>query len=264
MEPYPLLSLVIPAFNEEQCLSEVVGHLHNLLTERLEGTFEIILVNDGSRDQTLARMESLVMNLPSVCLLSYEHNQGKGYALTQGLKMARGDLMAFVDADGEIAPEQLFLLLEKQSHTRAGAVVGIKRVKGPRVWSRYLASGVARGLARSLFKIPLSDTQTGLKLFSRSEVQPLLDHCRERGFLFDLELLYLARRRRIRLLEVPVEVHILRANRLKLWTVFRSGAELLRLRWRLWFNEAPHNEGEGRLNSALPSRCTLEVSSRDD
>ena len=130
------LSVIIPAFNEAETLATTVAKLHALFSSY--ASYELVIVNDGSADATLEAAAGLVASCPNCRLVSYDTNRGKGYALRRGFAAAEGELVAFLDADGEIDPAELVTLLKYQTQTGASAVVGQKVVVGPRPWYREL------------------------------------------------------------------------------------------------------------------------------
>jgi glycosyltransferase involved in cell wall biosynthesis len=134
--------------------------------------------------------------------------------MRRGFERARGEFVAFLDADGEIRPGALLALVPHLEERRADVVVGRKVMAGPRPWHRRVMRWGVRWIGRMAFGLPVTDPQTGIKVIARRAVGPFLTTCRERGYLFDLELLAVARRGGARLREVDVEVRTVRANRI--------------------------------------------------
>ena len=227
------LSVVVPAYNEETTLQETVSRIDELLRLQNFSAYEIIIVNDGSGDATLEIAEALTASLASCRLISYPDNRGKGYALRQGFLAACGRLVAFIDADGEIDPQQLLFLLSRQQTTSASVTVGQKVVLGSRPWYRKIMTWSFGLLGKMLFGLPTADSQTGVKVLIREDVEPLVALCKESGYLFDLELLILTYYRGMSINAVPVEVRILRPSRITVLSGFASleSAAKLYLRW---------------------------------
>ncbi|HET7567390.1 MAG TPA: glycosyltransferase [Gaiellaceae bacterium] len=201
-----LISVVMPAFDEapllEASLEETVESL------RLLGcAFEVVVVDDGSSDDTLAAARHAAARLPEVRVIGNGAHRGKGHALRTGVAAARGGLVLFLDADLEVHPRQLALLYGALVEREADVVIGSKlhpdaETEYP-LRRRVLSHGYHR-LVHVLFRLPVHDTQTGLKLFRKGvldEVAPLLV---ERRFAFDLELLVAAQRLGHRIVEAPV------------------------------------------------------------
>jgi dolichol-phosphate mannosyltransferase len=203
-----LISVVIPAFNEARivtrCLTETVAAL-----ESIGGTFEVILVDDGSSDGTADRAREAADVLPRVRVIGHEVNLGKGSALARGAMAALGSAVLFVDADLEVHPRQLTLLLAKMESTGADVVIGSKlhrdsKVDVPR--GRHLLSVGYYVLVRTFFRLPVHDTQTGLKLFRREPLLRVLPRLLVKRFAHDLEVLVNVHRLGYRIEEVPVVV----------------------------------------------------------
>jgi dolichol-phosphate mannosyltransferase len=227
------VSVVVPAYNEESTLQETVSRIDELLRLQNVSSYEIIIVNDGSVDATLEKAEALTASLASCYLISYPRNRGKGYALRQGFLAARGRLVAFIDADGEIDPQQLLFLLSRQQTTSASVTIGQKIVLGSRPWYRKIMTWSFGLVGKMLFGLPTTDSQTGLKVLVREDVEPLVKLCQESGYLFDLELLILTYYQGMSITTVPVEVRILRPSRITVASGFASlgSATKLYLRW---------------------------------
>ena len=239
------LSIIIPAFNEADTLAKTVADLRALFSQTLD--YEIIIVNDGSSDATLDEASAIAAAVGNCRLISYVTNQGKGYALRQGFAEARGQLVAFIDADGEINPKELFALLHYQRTAGVSVVVGKRVVLGSRPGYRQIMTRTVRFVGSAVFKLPVSDSQTGVKLFVKSDVEDLIPKCKESGYLFDLELLALAHYRGLQIHEIPVEVTILRTSRINLLTGFKSLSRMAKLvlsRSRLVSHASPlHTSG---------------------
>ncbi len=201
-----LVSVVMPAFDEasllEASLEETVSSLR-----QLGCSFEVVVVDDGSDDDTLAAARHAAVRLPEVRVITNGVHAGKGAALRRGVSETRGDLVLFVDADLEVHPRQLALLYGALVAADADIVIGSKlhpesQTEYP-LSRRVLSHGYHR-LVRLLFRLPVRDTQTGLKLFRRrvlDDVAPLLV---ERRYALDLELLVTAHRFGYRIVEAPV------------------------------------------------------------
>ena len=203
-----LISVVIPAFNEaslvRRCLRETVATL-----EALECRYEVILVDDGSDDQTLDVAREAADGMKGVRVIGHEVNVGKGSALMRGALSARGELVLFVDADLEVHPRQLEILYGALVREDADVVIGSKlhpdsRVEVPR-GRRLLTVGYYL-LVRALFRLPVHDTQTGLKLFRRQVLLRVMPLLLVKRFAADLEVLVNVHRLGYKIVEAPVVV----------------------------------------------------------
>lgn len=234
----PMLSIIVPVYREE---ARIVENIRKL-TEALLGTgesYQVLVVCDGDADtfdSALAAKDDLV------CVLGYSPNMGKGYALRYGFERARGNLVAFIDADLDLDPHGIAALLAVQKDQNADVVVGSKRhpaseVEYPRF--RRFQSWVYQGIVRALFDLNLTDTQTGLKLFRREVLDAVMPRMRVRRFAFDLELLVVARKLGFtRIVEAPVRLNYHFSSTTGLAAVFDVLADTLRILWRLRIRHA--------------------------
>lgn len=203
----PDLSVVIPAYNEERRILPTVGAIASYCCDHVPA-WELIVADDGSTDRTRALLERL--GFANLRILS-EPNQGKGAAVRRGVLAALGGRVLFTDADLSTPIQQLDRLLAAQRALGAPVVVGSRAVVGAAVHARSLPrrllSRGAAELSRRSLGLPHADTQCGFKLFTRDAAQLLFARQTLPGFAFDLEILYLAHRARLRVAEVAVEWH---------------------------------------------------------
>ncbi|MFD0567226.1 glycosyltransferase family 2 protein [Kitasatospora saccharophila] len=223
------ISVVVPYYNPGPA---VARHLSGLLRvlDRHGASYEVLAVDDGCTDGSRRRVARLGHR--RLRLLGHPANRGKGAALRTGFRQCRGRWIAFIDADGDLPAELLPGLLDAARRAGADAAVGVKHLQHGRV--RRLCSGAFRLLARVLFRLPVRDTQTGLKVFRREALAGVLPLCREDGFVFDLELLALLHRHgHRRFTELPVVVRPRTGSTVRPSTALRMLTEALRLGARL-------------------------------
>ena len=138
-----------------------------------------------------------------------ERNAGKGWALVRGAQLARGELVLFMDADLDVHPRQLAILHDALVSDGADVVIGSKLHRGSRIaypWRRRILSLGYYVLVRALFRLPVHDTQTGLKLYRREVLELVVPRLLVKRFAHDLEALVNAHRLGFRIVEVPVVV----------------------------------------------------------
>jgi dolichyl-phosphate beta-glucosyltransferase len=203
----PRLSVVIPAYNEEQRLPRTIEHIERYLDGR-GVNYELILVDDGSADGTRQVMDEAAARNPRVRLEALPSNRGKGRALAAGVAVARGDEVLVTDADLSTPIEELEKL-EAALKAGAGVAIGSRSVKGSRIEVQQPIYRVLMGKAFNLIvQIALLpgiwDTQCGFKLFRADVAQPVFAALTTDGFGYDPEVLFLAKRRGVRIAEVPV------------------------------------------------------------
>lgn len=169
------------------------------------GPHEVVVVDDGSTDGTAGILAELAIEEPGLRIVSHDHNRGKGQALISGWEASSGDRIVFLDADLDLPPEQIPDLLSYLE--KADVVVGTKRQAMSRrdyPLLRTLLSRVYSMFTSGLFRLPVRETQTGLKVFKRSVLDQVLPQMRIYGYAFDLELLIRADRLGASMVEVPV------------------------------------------------------------
>jgi glycosyltransferase involved in cell wall biosynthesis len=229
------LAVVVPAYMEAKQIEQSLCRLFDVL-DTIEMEARVLVVVDGSPDDTEMRAKSI--SDPRLEVLSYPSNRGKGFALKTGCMpvIAESDYVCFADADLDLNPSSipsLFAILELD---QADAVVGSKVhpnsvIEYPRI--RRIQSTVFRLISRLLFDLNVSDTQTGLKIFSSELLAKCIDDVESTGFAFDLELLAVARLRRFKVVEGPVELSFNFTSSTGLRAIFEVLIDIARIRRRL-------------------------------
>ncbi len=237
------LSLVVPAYNEEELIGGSLRTIHDYLSG-LSASFEILLVDDGSTDRTVER--ALALDLSRLRILRRPH-LGKGAALSAGFLASRGTYAAFLDADLEIQPHYLADLLQAVEGGYGAAIAS--KVAGTahrsRTPLRRLATWGYNALARALFRSPSSDHQAGLKLFRGDLIRGVVVDVHATSWIWDTEVLVELQRLGTGILEVPITItRTRRASKVSLFaTSFEMLAGLLALRvrkWRQWRDRSAH------------------------
>ena len=203
----PRLSVVVPCYNEEQRLPATIERIAGYLSRR-GVSYELILVDDGSIDGTREVMQQAAARNPAVRIESLPRNRGKGGALAAGVAIARGEQLLVTDADLSTPIEELEKL-ETALAAGAGVAIASRAIKGSRVEISQPIYRVAMGkifnLIVQLVLLPgIWDTQCGFKLFRAEIARPVFAALTTNGFGYDPEALYLAKRRGVRIVEVPV------------------------------------------------------------
>jgi len=215
------LSVVIPAFNEVNrlpaFLTSVLEHLCRVHGE----SFEVLVVDDGSRDGTAEMLKEFQCDWPQLRVIPHPVNRGKGAAVRTGMMAASGELVLFADADGAtpIGEERK---LREAIRDGADIAVGSRVVRAAgaersRHGLRSLASGVFGKLTRVALRIPVSDTQCGFKMFRRAAAKRIFRACDEPGYLFDVHVLLLARGLGYKLAEIGISWHDVPGSKICLW-----------------------------------------------
>lgn len=199
-----LLSIVIPAYNEESRIADTLRQLENYF-RRQSYSSEIIVVDDGSSDQTAAIVRE---QFPNVQLISYQPNRGKGYAVREGMQKASGDIRVFYDADAS-TPIAEVEKLWPEFEAGANIVIGSRSLPGSDVqvhqaWHRQRMGVVFNRLVQVITRLPFRDTQCGFKAFTASAAGIVFPRQTIDRYSFDVELLYIAKLHGLCIKEIPV------------------------------------------------------------
>ena len=219
------ISIVLPAYNEEDVIIESVSRLIRVMNS-FSDNYEIIIVNDGSTDNTEEKIKSLKNRYRQIRLIGYSKNRGKGYAIKTGFMHMKGNIAVMMDADLDIDPAQIRMYIKTFLHKRrydssiAGAI-GSKlhkrsNVKFP-LRRRVMSMGYYT-LLKLLFKLDTKDVNTGLKVFDGLLIKEISPKLVTRGYAYDIELLSLLYKKGFRVLSLPVNCEYtrdMRADRIK-------------------------------------------------
>lgn len=203
----PHLSVVVPAYNEEERLPRTLSRLHEYY-ESQAYPYDVIIVNDGSKDGTAKLVQEFVVGHPKFQLIDYSPNHGKGYAVRTGILAAKGDLVLFCDADLATPQEETEKLLP---HILDGADVAIgsrplreSNLEKHQPLYREMFGRLANKLIQLLAVSGIQDTQCGFKMFTARAAKEIFSRCKLDEFGFDFECLMVARDLDYRIDEVPI------------------------------------------------------------
>jgi dolichyl-phosphate beta-glucosyltransferase len=203
------LSIVIPAYNEENRLPATLARLDSYIAKAPWGEAEVLIVDDGSTDGTAALVEDFANISPAVRLVRNPGNRGKGYAVRNGMLAARGEWVLFSDADLSTPIEEVEKLIAKVREANAAGAIGSRALDRKLVTVHQSAFREYSGrffnlVMRLITGLPYADTQCGFKLFRRDVAHEVFSRVRIPGFGFDVEALFIAQLRRHTIVEVPV------------------------------------------------------------
>ena len=229
------LSVIIPAYNEARRLPPHVGSVLAYLREHYPA-FELIVVDDGSRDETAAAVGTALAGEPRARLLEYRPNRGKGYAIRTGVLASHGAVVLFLDADLSTPIEEIPTALERLE--QADIVIGSRDLPAsdiraqPPVYRR-LASEIFRWLRYLMVGLwRISDTQCGFKAYRGPVARQLFALAQVDRFMFDVEILYLAERAGLRIREMPVRWTASPGSTVRFWDgLVDMIRDLWRIRW---------------------------------
>lgn len=240
------LSVVLPAYNEEgrnlvKTLEKVEGFLSSQDYES-----EVIVVNDGSKDQTVKVVNDWINRQSKIKfkLVSYETNQGKGYAVKTGMLAAKGEWRLFMDADSStdiLEIEKLFDFQAQSSKLKTQSyqvIIGSRylrkdSIKEKQPLFRRLISRGGNLLVKILLGLKLTDTQCGFKLFSAKAVEEVFPLQTVNRWGFDMEILAIAKKKGYKIKEVPVDWYNAGDSRVSTKMTFATLKELWAIRKRM-------------------------------
>ena len=204
----PFLSVIVPAYNEERRIGPTLEKLVGYLTSR-PFEWEVLVVDNGSDDATATVVESWASEVPQVRLESLP-TAGKGLAVRHGMLRAEGKLRFMCDADMSMPVEHLDDFLDRMGEGY-DIVIGSRQTEGARRFDeplvRHLMGRVFNRIVRVVAVGGFEDTQCGFKMFRGQTADEVFPRQRATGFGFDVEVLFIARRRGASILEMPIDWH---------------------------------------------------------
>ncbi|MBX2905575.1 MAG: glycosyltransferase [Taibaiella sp.] len=265
--PDILLSLVIPCYNESMRVDLMMQGLAEF-EERWKGRYEVIIVDDGSKDDTVQKTEAALNGkyaflAPKVLVERMPTNGGKGSALKHGVAKANGDYILTLDADMSTRPAELILWEKREKSLFNGApaiYIGSRKHEDGKVEalkSRRFIGGIFNGVVQLFTTLQLKDTQCGFKLYSGDVAKFLFGQMQSTGWSHDVELLYQADLNGIAIVEMPVnwvnqpesKVNVVKDSAKMFFGVLAiSFRTWLRNSFVLLFKISPHMSPEQRAN----------------
>jgi len=253
------LSVVIPAYNEERRLPRTLEEIDKYLSKQ-NYNYEILIVNDGSKDRTIEVAKSLISKIKNLKVIGYDINQGKGYAVRFGMLEAKGEYRLFTDADNSTSIDQVekmwpyFPASVKDYGGSAEAplgageggkenydiIIGSRDVKGaildpPQPWIRNIILGEGFKLFRKIVigLWGIEDTQCGFKCFTKKAAENIFPKCKINRFAFDPEILVIGKKLGYKTKEIPVYWKNDPESKVKFKSMIKMGLDLLKIRWNL-------------------------------
>lgn len=204
----PKLSLVIPIYNAENFINQSMEYISQWI-KTLKYNVEVIIVNDGSSDNSKLLVENYIKNNNKINLISYKKNKGKGYAVKQGMIMAKGEFRIFTDADIPYGFEIIEKMLHYLDFKEFDVCIGNRRSIHSEYFTnvsftRKLSSILFTGFVSRFVVTGINDTQCGLKGFRSEIADYLFTKLAVNGFGFDIEILYLSYKNEFDIKRIPV------------------------------------------------------------
>jgi glycosyltransferase involved in cell wall biosynthesis len=202
--PCPDFSLVLACYNEESIIDDRIRRIFAIL-DSLRFSSEVIFVDDASEDRTRRCIDRILSENPHRDIRKIEHaqNTGRGGAVADGIRAARGRFVGFIDIDLEVGPNYILpcLLALDQGYDVATACRFYKLTVGS--MHRLIMSRVYSILVRRQTGVPLRDTETGFKFFRRDRISAVLEQVQDPGWFWDTEIMVRAYRAGLRIVELP-------------------------------------------------------------
>jgi len=236
------ISIVLPVYNEEGTVASTLSSINESM-ESIALEYEILVVNDGSRDRTLERIMKEKDANPRIKVISYEKNRGKGHAIRAGILHSKGDVILFLDGDSEIQLHKINrYLVQLKDHD---ILIGSKRhplstVEGA-PFSRKILSSAFHIMVRVGTGVKVKDTQSGIKAGKGGVLRLIFQVMRINRFAFDVEFLAIATLLNLAIAEFPIQVRYKNKSSLKVQDIAKMFVDLLvisyRCRIRRWYQK---------------------------
>jgi glycosyltransferase involved in cell wall biosynthesis len=229
-----MLSIVIPAHNEADRISPTLEAYARFFDGKtrageIDGV-EILISINASTDRTLEIVQAFAARYPQVTYIDLVEG-GKGYAILEGLRRCRGDVVGFVDADMSTSPEAFYHLYQHLGG--CDGIIGSRWLKGSkteRSFGKYVRSRAFNALVRALFLLPFADTQCGAKILRTAKIAPFLGDIGSLNWVFDVNLLYLCGTHGLTIREHPTEWTDKEGSKVGLRVPLLMAAGVIRLR----------------------------------
>ena len=205
-----LLSIIIPAYNEEKTIGIVLDRLQKVNLSDLKK--EIIVVDDGSRDKTVRVVREKQKNFKEVILIEKSSNGGKGTAVTTGIKNAKGDLLLIQDADLEYNPEDIPRLLKPILNKKVKVVYGTRLRTDFKLFGKektplpfhFFGNKFLSLITSLLYGEAITDMETGYKAFTKDAIEGI--DFKSRSFDFEPEITAKILKKGLKILELDIKI----------------------------------------------------------
>jgi len=227
----PKITIIIPAYNEEENIEKTIQQTENILKEITEN-YELIIVDDGSKDNTYQKALQTVSKKPKRKVIKNGTNVGKGYAVKRASKHITGNIVTIMDSDMEIDPKQLKQYI--QILKNCDICIASKRhpdsiYKAPIM--RKILSIMFNKLVRIMTGIKYVDTQTGLKAIKTEPFKKIMNTILVKRYAYDVEMLAIAQLLNLKVVELPVKIE--QGARFSIKAVLYMLVDLLGISYRL-------------------------------
>lgn len=202
------LSIIIPAHNEQYRIKRTISKIIYYI-KRNNIDAQIIIIDDGSKDETYRIINVFRNKHNFIVVVKNEKNMGKGFSVRRGVLLAEGDFILFTDADNSTPISEVKKLLSYLENGQYDVAIGSRALKDSKIKIRqplfrlYMGKIFNRLVKFFLYK-DFHDTQCGFKLFNQKAAKEIFELQQFNGFSFDIEILYLAKIKNYKIIEVPI------------------------------------------------------------
>jgi len=235
------LSVIIPTYNEEKNIAKTLEDINRYLSKQ-SYDYEILVVNDGSKDRTTEMVRSSMSKIKNLRLIDDKKNHGKGYSVRQGLLLAKGDFRLFTDADNSTSIDQVEKIWP-EIEKGYDIIIGSRDIKGavldpPQPFIRNIILGEGFKLFRKIVigLWGIEDTQCGFKCFTRRAAESISSKCKIDRFAFDPEMLIIGKKLGYKIKEIPVYWKNNPDSRVKISSMIKMALDLFVIRKNLIIN----------------------------
>lgn len=169
-----LLTLIVPAYNEEQ---SILAFLPEVIVFCEQQHFNLIVVDDGSKDKTLAEIKELAGDKNFIEIIHHKVNRGYGSAIKSGIKNVTTPYLVTIDSDGQHCTEDILKLVEKMKESDADMVIGSRKGQKIRNYYRFIGKSIIRNFARLVMTVPIYDINSGMKLYDAALAKKYISLC---------------------------------------------------------------------------------------
>lgn len=202
-----MLSIVIPAYNEEKRILPTLNNYYHIFSEKMEDKFEIIIVPNNCSDRTVKVCKKFSEKRPKIRIIEIKGYSGKGGAVFEGFRRAKGKCVGFTDADGSTDAENFFGIYKRIG--KYDGIIGSRRKRGATVLDRTISerisSQVFNLVTRFLMGFKFKDTQCGAKIFTKKAAEIIIKNHKENGWIFDVDILKICKKHNLKIIEIPVK-----------------------------------------------------------
>ncbi len=230
------LSIIVPAYNEEQRLPISLPQIIDFVQQQ-DYYAEVIVVDDGSTDRTADIVREIQKEVAFITLLQVDHG-GKGHAVKAGMMQARGEYLFLCDSDLSMPIQEVTKFLPP-ALDRYDLAIASREIEGARRYNepayRHLMGRVFNLIVRLLAVHGIHDTQAGFKCFRREAAHQLFPLQTIAGWGFDVEILFIAQRRGMRIIEVPINWYYANRSQVRpIHDTYHMFREVLKVRFNAW------------------------------